>query len=68
VIVWAAANDIGIVLVLAVILPEADFANLEIATRLQGPVLAARAKIARHGTPRFVDALPNHRGIPSMAA
>jgi hypothetical protein len=68
IMVGTAAHDIGVMIVLAVILPEADLADLETSARTQGPVPAARTAIAGPGLLGFDDARPHDRKSPQLAA
>jgi hypothetical protein len=60
-VVWAASNHLGIVLILAVVMPEADLTDLVLSAPAKGFEFAAWASVCRH---RFLalDDVPERLG------
>jgi len=61
-IIGSAAHFIGIVLVLAVVVPKTDSANLILATPAQRLLTASRTTISRIALFRLRDVAKRHRG------
>jgi hypothetical protein len=51
--IWPTANDISVRVALAIVFPEADFADFESARIRQGPIAAAWTWMTGHGEDRF---------------
>ena len=48
-VVWTSADEVGILVILAIVLPEADWTNLVVAPTVEGFITAARTVVSGNG-------------------